>query len=251
MNFAWDNAAVARPLNEVHVHVWAADLSGPSALHVVQLLSEDEHARAERFHFQQDRSRFIIARATLRTILGQYLGIAPTRVQFAYGANGKPTLANLENVDQILHFSVARSQGVAVYALSYCAPLGVDIEYLRPLPDMSQIAERFFSRSEHTALSAVPSEQRVRAFYKCWTSKEAFLKATGDGLSFALERFDVELRPERPSRLHSIDGDTDLAAPWTIRDFAPSPGYIGALAIKRHDVAITFMTWRPNPDSRS
>jgi 4'-phosphopantetheinyl transferase len=251
MMFVWDEAAAVQPLRGTQIRVYAADLDGLDVHHSAQLLSPDELSRVERFHFQRDRSRFIIARATLRTILCQYLDVVPARIEFAYGANGKPTLANTENADQILHFNVSHARGLALYALSYCAPLGVDVEFLRPISDMTQIATSYFSKSESAALSAVPASKQAQAFYKCWTTKEAIIKATGDGLSFALDRFDVELRPERASRLLRLDGDTGRAAAWTIKELTPSPGFVGALAIRRRDVSISCKAWRSDVGTRS
>jgi 4'-phosphopantetheinyl transferase len=250
MNAVWDCVAEVQPFSGPEIHVYSAHLDGPNAQNCERLLSAEERVRAEQFRFEKDSARFIVARATLRTILGQYLGVHPTNVQFTYEVNGKPILANRQKADQILHFNVSHSQGLALYAVSNCAPLGVDVEFLRPIPDMAQIARSYFSKGEYAALSAVPAAHQVHAFYKCWTSKEAFIKATGDGLSFVLDRFEVELRPDHPSQLLSLDGDTDDAAAWTLKELAPGPGYIGAVAIRRRDVAISCKAWRSVSDTR-
>jgi 4'-phosphopantetheinyl transferase len=155
-----------------------------------QMLSHDEIARAERFHFERDRRRFVVGRGLLRAILGRYMGIESERLRFRYGEYGKPYLAE-EYGGKALQFNVAHSQDMALYAIARDREVGVDIEYIRPFPNLMQIAEQFFSARENIALQAVPEHLKDEAFFTCWTRKEAYIKARGDGLSLPLDRFDV------------------------------------------------------------
>ena len=159
-----------------------------------QVLSADEHARAERFYFQKDRERFMVARGLLRTVLGRYLNQEPSQLRFCYSPYGKPALATGSGRNT-LRFNVSHSHGLALYAITCGRELGVDVELIRPeLPD-EEIAERFFSFQEVSGLRALPPNMRLEAFFNCWTLKEAYIKARGEGLSLPLDQFDVALVP--------------------------------------------------------
>ncbi len=238
----------ALPANEIHL--WYARLDQP-ARRVQQLahtLSPDEAERAARFHFEPDRRRFTAARGFLRAILGQYLGIIPARIKFCYGPHGKPALApgalgsSKRGVpeDAGLQFNLAHSGEVALYALALGQPVGVDVEQLRPIPDLDQIAARFFSTQERAALQALPPEQRQAAFFNGWTRKEAYLKALGDGLARPLAGFDVSLAPGQPARLLGVAGDPAEAARWYMHALAPPTGYVGAVVAP----AVEGQAWR-------
>ncbi len=215
------------------VHVWRVglDVAGAYLDHLQASLSPDEHARAARFHARQDRARFIAARGFFRVILGRYLAREPGRLRFSYNAYGKPALIP-EYGDRQLHVSVSHSHAVALYAITYYGAVGIDLEHIQPDFPYRRIAERFFSPHEVAALFALPAAQQQRAFFVCWTRKEAYVKARGDGLSLPLDRFDVSLSPDEPPALLRVHGDDDEAYRWSLHQLPPAHGYVAALAIK-------------------
>ncbi len=149
---------------------------------------------------------------------------------FVYGPKGKPALSP-EYCGAGLCFNLSHSSELALYGLTRGGDLGIDVELRRPMPDAEQIAERFFSLSERRALRAIPKEEKSNAFFNCWTRKEAYIKATGDGLSMPLNRFDVTLTPGDPPRMLSAEGSEEKAAGWTLFHLEPAAGYVGAIAI--------------------
>jgi 4'-phosphopantetheinyl transferase len=184
------------------VHVWrvALDVSTAQVERLRRLLSSDESQRADRFHLARDRRRFIVARGLLRLILSRYLQLHPSTLQFAYTAFGKPFLAQ-GTEGELLNFNVSHSDELALIACTRGRAIGVDIESIRPTIEYEQIAARYFSPTEYAHLCTLPLELRVRAFFRCWTRKEAYIKAHGAGLSVPLDRFAVSLVPGEPARL--------------------------------------------------
>lgn len=172
-------------------------------------LSSAERERAAKFHFERDRRRFIVARARLREELAARLGISARQVEFAYGDNGKPRLAN-----QALQFSVSHCDDVALFAFSHDAEVGVDIEAIRPVREADAIAVQFFSPLEHAGYAALAPRDRLLGFFRVWTRKEAYVKALGVGFSMALERFDLSVAPRG----------------WRLHSFFPLPGFVASLA---------------------
>lgn len=226
------------------VHVWRADLDRKTSeiSELQQTLSEDERARAARFHFSQDRSRFIVARGVLRAILGRYLDIPPGRLEFRYESNGKPTLAAAYK-EETLHFNVSHSWGLALYAVANSREVGIDIEYIKATEAGSGIAERFFSPAEVAALQALPAEERTRAFFACWTRKEAYIKAKGTGLALPLDQFDVTVDPGQPAALLTTRGDPEEASRWSLRDLDPGPGCAAAIAVEGRSWQLRCWGW--------
>jgi 4'-phosphopantetheinyl transferase len=241
------------------VHVWRANLdqSAERIQQLAQILSSDEKARAERFYFEQHRQRFIVGRGLLRTLVGSYLGLVPAQLQFTYGDRGKPTLATLPSPPQnsppqskggqggvqTLRFNLSHSSNLVLYAFTLNREIGIDIEQIRPMPELEQLSQRFFSPQENAALLALPPEQRNGAFFNCWTRKEAYIKAMGDGLALSLDRFEVSLAPGEPARLVSIDGDTQLARRWSLQELNPGAGYAAAIATEGHDWQMSCWQW--------
>ena len=194
-----------------------------------EFLSADEIARAERFLMEQDRARFISCRAALRRVLAGLLGSHPAVVEFEYSPFGKPALAGQHRAE--VHFNVSHSQDLAVIAASRRHAVGIDVEQLRPDFASEDIARRFFSPSEREALAQLPAEVRVDAFFRCWTRKEAFVKAIGEGLSFPLDAFEVTLGPNQPPRLLRVGADPAAASTWSLHDLPVPSGFVAALAI--------------------
>lgn len=215
------------------IHVWCASLDRPVSRfqRLKQLLSQDESMRAERFHFEQDRKRFIARYGILRTLCGRYLNVDPSRLVFCNGKNGKPILAN-EFDNSSLHFNLSYSDGIALYGFTREQQIGVDIERIYDISEMGQIAQRFFSKTENEILCSLPESKKKEAFFHCWTRKEAFIKAIGDGLSYPLHKFDVSLIPGEPARLLRIEGDSKRASRWSVQDLKPALGFVAALAIE-------------------
>lgn len=221
--------------------VWSVRLDWPDD-HIRRLaasLSLDEQQRAGRFRVERDRNRFLARRAALRALLGEYLGVGPGEIGFVYGPNGKPAMAP----DVGLHFNPSHSAGLAVIAVA-ARPVGVDVERIEPLPDFESIARRFFSPIEISALDGVGPADRLTAFFNCWTRKEAFVKASGEGLSRPLDSFDVSLTPGEPARLLACREGADRPD-WTLHAFIPEPEFVGAVASPGSDWTLRCRPWSP------
>lgn len=220
-------------LEASEVHLWQAALDGRPADIFESFLSPDELARANRFHFVNDRNHFVVARGLLRNLLAAYLGFNCANLRFSYGAQGKPFLL-LDNQTQI-NFNISHSHGRAAFAFSRGRELGIDIEYVKDDFDDELIANRFFSRTEVLSLRTVPAELRKQAFFNCWTRKEAYIKARGEGLSMPLDQFDVTLRPDEPVRLLNNYREEREVSRWSMQAIAAPEGYAGALVVEGHD----------------
>jgi 4'-phosphopantetheinyl transferase len=231
-------------LAEDEIHVWHVSLDRPPSdvRRLARTLSPDEEERARRYRGERLRERFIVGRGILRMLLSRYVGRPPGRLRFAYGARGKPALAPAEGSD--LRFNVSHSDGLALYAFARGREVGVDVERLRELPRAERIAERFFSTEETAALKAEPAERRVEAFFTCWTRKEAYIKARGDGLAHPLDQFAVSLVPGEPARLWVAgDGDAREIARWSLDALPLAPGYVAALAARGRGWRLTTRSW--------
>jgi 4'-phosphopantetheinyl transferase len=224
------------------VHVWRTSLDDlfPHVEGLAGTLSAEERQRAARFVVEHARLRFIVGRAILRDILSRYLYVAPTALRFEYGDEGKPALAGS---DGSLQFNVSHSGPLALYAVTRGRSVGVDVEKIRPIPDAERVAERFFSSTERAALRALPEEQRLDAFYACWTRKEALVKALGGGLSIPLDAFDVSVEPERPARLLGYRIESGERRSWSLRTLHPGDGFMAAVCVERRDWRLARWEW--------
>jgi 4'-phosphopantetheinyl transferase len=232
----WRPAPETLILHRDEVHVWRAPLDLPEVqvCRLWSILAGDERQRAERYVFEKDRRHFVVARGVLRVLLGRYLQQDQQQLCFTYGSHGKPALVTA-TTGELLHFNVSHSHGLALYAMTHGRELGVDVELIRPAVAQEMIAERFFSSREVTILRALPGALQGTAFFACWTRKEAFIKAKGDGLALPLDQFDVSLAPGEPAALLRTAWDPQEAARWTMQDLAPAPGYRAAVAVAGHD----------------
>ncbi len=226
------------------VHVWSAELDQTVSRvdNLQQTLDRSERARAERFCFRRDRNHFIVAHGLSRVILSRYLNIEPGDLRFCYNPYGKPTLAKEFEGDR-LRFNLSHSHSLVLYAVTRAREIGIDIEYVRPDLAYEQIAERFFSPREVAALHTVPINHQLKAFFNCWTRKEAYIKARGEGLSLPLDRFAVSLAPEEPAALLNIVGDPHETSRWSLRELDLAPGYVAALAVEGHDWRLKCWQW--------
>ena len=202
---------------------------GPAAVRAsAVLLSDAERQRASRFVFDRDAHRFIVARARLRQLLAARLGVRPESVELVYGAHGKPALA-FPGADSDLRFNVSHRDDVAVYALAFGREVGIDVEAVRTIRDADAIAARSFSHRENEAYRDLDPRDKLLGFYNCWTRKEAFVKALGDGLSHRLDRFDVSLAPSEPAMILRVDQTPGDSCSWRLESFSPAPGFVGAV----------------------
>lgn len=231
----WQSRGACPPLGPRDVHVWRIELDRCRANleSLTASLSAEERSYASRFLHEGDRSRYIATRGALRHILGGYVSAAPETIAFSYGARGKPELSEART--SRLGFNVSHSRDIALCAVARTRRVGIDVEYLRPITDALDIAQRFFSSGEVAALRAMPHERRRSAFFACWTRKEAYVKALGEGLAVPLDSFEVSLAGPELGGLRSIGGSVEAAGGWTVRDVAPGPGYAGAVAVEGRD----------------
>jgi 4'-phosphopantetheinyl transferase len=229
---SWVSPTAHPDLPVGEVQVWRGSLDRPEVVvgRLERLLSADERTRADRFYAARDRERFIVGRGMLRTILGRYLGTEPERLVFHYGGRGKPSLG--EGAGSSIEFNLAHSQGLALLAVARGRRVGIDVEQVRALADADGIVDRFFSRREAEAYRALPAGGRPEAFFRCWTRKEAYIKAIGEGFSLPLERFAVTLGPEEPPQLIDVEGRPGEAGRWSLRDLAAGPGFAAAIAVE-------------------
>lgn len=240
----WCNPPRSLSAARQEVHVWRSglDLSPSRVDGFLSSLTSDEQARAQRFHFQRDREHFIVARGVLRAILGQYLDTEPGRIRFSYSEYGKPALAKELGADSV-RFNMSHSHGLALFAVTLDRELGVDLEWIRPGVADDQIAERFFSPQEVRVLRALPRNLQDEAFFNCWTRKEAYIKAKGEGLSMPLNLFNVSLAPGEPAALLSTSGDPQEASRWSLRELFPGAGFAAAAAVQGDDWQFRCWQW--------
>jgi 4'-phosphopantetheinyl transferase len=223
-------AATSLSLDEGIIDIWTLSIHSLdiqiAPFH--NILSPDERIRARGFRSDQLQRSFIFRRGVLRVLLGGYLSIAPQEVSFFYGTQGKPHI----DKEKLLEFNTSHSGDTAVFVLTSGYDIGVDIEQIRHLSDMDGLVQCFFCPEEISQFASIPHEQRERAFFYCWTRKEAYLKAVGHGLSTQLDSFCVTLHPTEPARLLHFNGDSRAVQSWTLQDLAFSSRHAGAIAFR-------------------
>jgi 4'-phosphopantetheinyl transferase len=215
------------------IHVWRIRLAQPSETvkRLEQVLNTEEIKRADRYRTELLRIRFVIGRGSLRTILGRYVAEAPEQLAFRYGERGKPALADRSSGLDI-QFNTSNSNDIAVVAIALGRQLGVDVEQVRPIENFDRIVAHHFSAQERSGFSRLSEDQRLEAFFRCWTRKEAYLKATGEGLSRALDSFDVSLAPGDSPKLLRVDGSPEELTRWEFQDLLVGRNYIGSIAVE-------------------
>jgi 4'-phosphopantetheinyl transferase len=229
--------------NEVHVWRAALDQTPLQIQDFHHRLAADEQDRAARLCFEKDREHFIAARGVLRDILGRYLNRAPESLSFRYGSHGKPALAG-DSDEAAIRFNVSHSQGLALYAVTQGREVGIDLEHVRSELAVAEIAERFFSPREIATLRTLPALEQRPAFFRCWTRKEAYIKARGEGLSTPLSEFDVSLAPGEPAELLGTRQDPSEALRWSLQDLDAAPGFAAALAVEGRGGRLSCCQWR-------
>lgn len=232
------------PLNDNDVEVWVVDLlaSRERLEYAFQLLSVDERRRAEQFRFPLHRDRFAMARANLRRILASYLQIQPTQLAFGYSEYGKSRLVAPQTD---IRFNASRSHERALVACSRGREIGVDNEKMRRDLDVDDLAQRFFSAEENERLRAVPPDFRHLAFLRCWTCKEAFVKAVGRGLSLDLDKFDVSVTLANRAAVFSADTVGFTVNGWSLITFGRTAveGHLSALVTRGAELQVSVQPW--------
>ena len=272
----WSEPPAHLELSCNEVHVWAVNLAQPEALalKLAAFLDEEERERAARFQFESLRQSFRVSHGALRLLLSRYANLAPERLRFAHGPFGKPELCSLRlNLYRDIHvaspvlsrhecrdtftnstatsiepqsavrFNLSHSGELALLAVTRGREIGVDVEALRPVPEAESIARSNFSSNEYTAFCRLDQQQKLSAFFNCWTRKEAFIKAHGAGLSMPLEQFEVAFAPNEPARLTSIHGNARAAEQWTLCALHPADGYVAALAVAARQMKLSCWRW--------
>jgi len=237
-------------LPDAEVHVWQVDLTAweKASGSLLELLDAEERERAARFKFPAPRHQFVISRAILRQALGSYLGIEAREVRFRTTANGKPELAaraDLQSND--LRFNLSHTAGVAMFAITRRRQVGIDVERIRMDTNAVELAERFFSPPEVQWLLSQPASEQIAAFFTCWTGKEAYIKAHGEGLSMLLSSFGVLPVPGGAnSKLQlKVYDDAQEARRWSIWQLEPGSGLRAALAVEGESCRVRLGQWPP------
>jgi len=227
-----------RQLGRNEVHAWIVDLrADPGEIcRYAGWLSADEHVRARQLRRSQDRNRFVVRRGKLREALGEYLDQAPGQLRFAQSRHGKPHLV-APAAD--IRFSVSHSDDVTVFGFAFGQDLGVDIERIRNDSNVHQVAAEFLSAAEQSQLLELKQGCRIEAFYRCWSCKEAFVKALGTGLSHPLRDFDVQVDLSVPACILATRPDATEASRWSLHAFTPMRDYYVAVAVRRPDWQLT------------
>jgi 4'-phosphopantetheinyl transferase len=240
----WPPSPPALDLADNDVHVWLARLALPAPVlrRMEALLSADEREQAARFRFEKDRNHHVATRGILRSILGAYLSVEPAQLQFTGNSFGKPSLAH--DSGPPLRFNLSHSHGLALYAITRAREVGIDLEFIRPDIATEPIAGKFFAPSEVAKLRGLAPDLQTSAFFDCWTRKEAYIKARGDGLSRRLNSFSVAFGPgEAPAVLHA-DDDPQASTRWSLLELVAPDGYAAALVVEGQGVRVHCWQWR-------
>ena len=239
----WSPPPAHCELQGSEAHVWAAslDVSEGDLASFRSLLSTEEIHRAHRFRFDVHRNRFIAARALLRSILADYLETGPDRIEFQYGQHGKPSLADQT---RDLQFNLAHSEDLALIAIAGAGQIGVDVERVRVLNDFDELVARFFSTRETQVFHQVPTDEQPAAFFNLWTRKEAWLKATGEGIVRSLKHVEVSFLPGEPPRFMRLPNASP--SEWLLHELSPGPDFVGALAIDSKIESVHCWHWPEN-----
>jgi 4'-phosphopantetheinyl transferase len=237
----WVSPPSSFSLADNEVHVWRVPLeqSASKIKSFAEILSPEEQGRAANFYFDRDCRRFTVSHAMLRMILGQYLSLRPEQIQFETNSFGKPFVSAKVNPNQV-RFNLSHSNELALLAFTQHREVGIDLEFVRPIPEAQQIAEKTFAEGENAAIQTLPEALRTRAFFNCWTRKEAYIKALGNGLSTPLSDFEVSVDSD-PRLLH-VHGLPEETARWSFHAFIPASGYIAALVVEGNNHRISYLS---------
>ena len=245
MNTAWSNPSGEQYLDHAKVHLWLATIQNDpsSTAGMLALLPGDEQSRAAGYKHERARLRFITARGLLRTVLARFTGLSPGALVFRYSSKGKPFLSGPRDGDAI-HFNIAHSGELVLCGITIGRRIGVDIETTTNRHDLMKIAHRYFAPAEVTELESLPLEQRIPGFFCCWTRKEAYLKAIGEGISYGLDRFEVSADPDKPARLIRDRQNPEEAVRWRLEDVDAGSAYRSAIAVEGDGWNLRTWKWQ-------
>lgn len=236
----WQFAPTPLPPLAGTVQLWRVAIASVSATERQRCwdcLAPEERQRAQRFIRPVDQERFVVSRGLLRHLLGRYAGLAPTDLQFAYNAYGKPSLQT-PVPGETLCFNLSHAAGWVVYAIAPM-PIGIDLEQMHPVHHRRKIVERFFSPQEQATFVGLTETEAIAQFFQYWTAKEAYTKAIGQGITLPLEQVDVALTPTPHFRQLPRQA---TAEDWQLRLFAVAAGYVGAIALP--NTISTLLSWQ-------
>ena len=242
MPLEWIRPAAAPLLGRDEVHVWRLDLDEmiSDGLALEPRLAPDECERARRFRFAQDRERYLASRAALRGILAGYVGGRPETLRFVRAPAGKPALLG---ETEGLEFNLTHADWCAMVAVARGRQVGVDVEGIRLGHSGMDVARRFFAPAEVNTLLAMPPAERAATFVRCWTRKEAYVKARGDGLSRSLQHFEVPLATGATRALVSSLDEPEEVERWSLRELVPAPCHLGALVVEGDGFEVKPWEW--------
>lgn len=225
-------------LNSGEAHIWVASINQQKEKEAKywSTLSSDEKERANRFYFEKDKTGFTVARGILRQLSGNYLNLEAKSVVFDYQPKGKPSLSQSKD----LKFNISHSSDLVLFAFYNNIEIGVDVEWINKAVEWELISGNFFSKNEQQALHELEDTLKPLGFFNCWTRKEAFIKAEGDGLTFPLDKFSVNLKPGETPELLELETDPNSVKDWSLFSFIPGRDYVGALAIKDKVNQVSF-----------
>jgi len=238
----WDNHAFTSSLQHREVHVWRTwlDHSRDDLFQIKTYLSEDEVEISSKFHFERDRTRYVISHGILRKILSQYLTTPPETICFVRDEFGKPVL---ETNPKDLKFNLSHSEDMALFAFTRSYPIGVDIEYIHPIKDIQLIAKSFLSSEEMKAFLKLPKNIQPDSFFRVWTRKEALTKAIGTGITVPLEQLEVGVNPEESPRLKFSQTNNLKHTNWKLVDLYPADDYIATVAVEIPEISLSLFTY--------
>lgn len=227
--------------DSVDAHIWRISLeTGDANINrLLWVLSDEELQRANRFHFEQDRKRFVVARGLLRMLLSDYCNSHPVEHYFNYNSYGKPALSGNPHI----RFNVSHAGDMVLIGICCGREIGVDVERIRPFERAEQIVERYFSTLERSAFRSLPEHLRDKAFFTCWTRKEAYIKAVGKGMSLPLNKFSISFLPDTPPRLLEAPPDDGGNRDWSMQEITVNPGYAAAAVVEGMNVVFIDKEW--------
>jgi 4'-phosphopantetheinyl transferase len=230
------------------IHVWLASInqSDEDLYRLSRMLHKEESSKAAKYFFEVDKRRFIIRHGILREILSLYLGMAPQAISYHYGPYGKPYLCPQPSADTI-QFSVSHSQGLVLFAFTRGRRIGIDLEYLTDIPEIDDIAKRWFGPSEVELLSNLPPDARQKAFFMYWTQKEAYLKARGEGLGLLSEAINLPLLFPGQKQPWFLQHHQPVSG-WVCEILTPNPRYVAALVVEKIEYCLKWVQYRPAID---
>ena len=239
---SWDIHVFESNLQHRDVHVWRSwlDPSRGDLNQIKSSLSDDEHDAAKKFHFERDRTRYVMSHGILRKILSQYLSMPPDEIRFTRDEFGKPLL---ETNPGEIKFNLSHSESMALFSFTQSSSIGVDIEHIHPIKDIHLIAKSFLSSEEMEAFLEIPKEMQQGSFFRVWTRKEALSKAIGTGISMPLEQLEVGVNPEESPVLKISNRELLEPANWQLVDLNPAHNYVGAVAVENSEISLSLYTY--------